>query len=124
MDFASINTAVSCGLLTANEIRCSNGLILTSMNEVSIEQRAPKSTDTATVTPTNCVNCGAVINPNVDHCEYCGTSYSLMGVPCAPKKLSKRELLVCDLLVENDRVEIQTLYEDVLNAMKSYGRGY
>ena len=33
---------------------------------------------TETKPPTNCVNCGAVIDPNADRCEYCGTSYALM----------------------------------------------
>jgi hypothetical protein len=41
---------------------------------------------------TNCVNCGAVINPNVDHCEYCGTSYALMGIKHPIKKSSERKL--------------------------------
>lgn len=99
---------------------------------------------------TNCVNCGAVIDHSVDHCEYCGTSYKLMGIPCATNKVSKRglltrhtklnaerrarleldrlqlesELLQAKVKALSDAAEIKTLYEDALNAIKSYGRNH
>ena len=121
---------IRIALLNADEIRCSNGLVLTSM-----DQDVVKATNVSVSTPTNCVNCGAVIDPNVDHCEYCGTSYRLMGISCAPKTERRARLESDRLQVENellraktkalsDAEEIKVLYEDALNAMRSYRSRY
>ena len=43
---------------------------------------APQHSETKQIT--NCVNCGAPVDPRHDHCEYCGTSYRLMGIIPTP----------------------------------------
>ena len=140
--YTRIAQGVSYGTVTPNEAR-----ELCGLEPIRYEDTWMVNKKAAI---TNCVNCGAVIDPNVDHCEYCGTSYKLMGIRCAPKKVSKRELLTRHaklnaerrarleldrLQVESellqaktkalsDAEEIKTIYEDALNAMRPYGRDY
>lgn len=104
-------------LLNADEIRCSNGLVLTSM-----DQDVVKATNVSVSTPTNCVNCGAVIDPNVDHCEYCGTSYALMGVKASPTEQVVHLKLENKLLAS--KIDITQRYNDAIRAMGSYARHY
>jgi hypothetical protein len=142
--YDTILEGVKCNIYTLNEARELCGLEpIRSEYTRGIEKNSKI---------TNCVNCGAVIDPNVDHCEYCGTSYALMGVSCTPKKVSKRADVVLNrytkrnterrarlehdrLQVENellqaktkalsDAEEIKTLYIDALNAMRSYRSRY
>jgi hypothetical protein len=71
---------------------------------------------------TNCVNCAAVIDPNVDHCEYCGTSYALMGVKASPTEQ------VVNLKQENkllaSKIGIMQQFSDAIRAMGTYVRDY
>lgn len=38
---------------------------------------------------TNCVNCVAPIDPKLDKCPYCGTSYEAMGIESREDKSSE-----------------------------------
>lgn len=71
---------------------------------------------------TNCVNCGAVIDPNVDHCEYCGTSYALMGVKASPTEQVVRLKQETKLLAS--KIGIMQQFNDAIRAMGTYVRDY
>lgn len=77
---------------------------------------------------TNCVNCGAVIDPNVDHCEYCGTSYALMGVSCPGKEAEclkiQNRLLASKIDMPLELERLTQRYNDAIRAMGSYARHY
>lgn len=81
-----------------------------------------KATNVSALSPTNCVNCGAVIDPNVDHCEYCGASYALMGVKASPTEQ------VVHLKQENkllaSKIGIMQHFNDAIRAMGTYARDY
>jgi hypothetical protein len=82
--YSGIAEGVKCNIYTLNEARGLCGL------------EPIRSEDTHGVKEnlkiTNCVNCGAIINPNIDYCEYCGTSYVLMGIKPPPITASGRKL--------------------------------
>lgn len=71
---------------------------------------------------TNCVNCVAPIDPKLDKCPYCGTSYEAMGVEkndaaCEIKltpfvlRASNVERLVRDgLMTTNEARRVMGLY--------------
>lgn len=77
---------------------------------------------------TNCVNCGAVIDHSVDHCEYCGTSYSLMGVKNPNKKSEclrlENKLLASKVNMARELENIMQRYNDAIKAMGSYVQNY
>jgi hypothetical protein len=86
------------------------------------EKTVAKETNVSALSPTNCVNCGAVIDPNVDHCEYCGTSYTLMGVKACPSEQVVHLKLENKLLAS--KIDIMQRYNDAIRAMGSYARHY
>jgi hypothetical protein len=58
---------------------------------------------------TNCVNCVAPIDPKLDKCPYCGTSYETMGI----KRDTTYEIKVGS--VDLRAAEIQTsLYKELI----------
>lgn len=59
---------------------------------------------------TNCKNCGAVINYNTDHCEYCGTNYSAMGIS-QPTKQSSSVTIDNEVFASFTRNNIMTTNE-------------
>lgn len=104
---------VTYGIITPNEarVRCGFEPILSEDTRLI---------DSST-TKTNCVNCGAVIDPTADHCEYCGTSYALMGISCAPER-SEIELLRAKTKALSDSEQIKKLYGEAIKALRSYDR--
>lgn len=94
--------------MTPNEIRQSHGL-------KPISHTAPALT--------NCVNCGAVIDPALDCCPYCETSYMLMGIKPLPKETGRLEVevLKSEIKALQDAVRIRQLYESAIIAMRHYG---
>lgn len=85
---------------------------------------------------TNCVNCGAPINLNVDKCEYCDSSYYLMGVKTTvfvkkdhdTKIRAKQRLMEIEKLrrkadIIQSEVAANSLYLSALQAMKKYSGG-
>lgn len=104
---------VTYGIITPNEARVRCGFEpIPSEDARLIESSSTK---------TNCVNCGAVIDPTADCCEYCGTSYVLMGISCAPKR-SEIELLRAKTKALSDSEQIKKLYGEAIKALRSYDR--
>ena len=63
----------------------------------------------------NCPNCGAPINSPA--CEYCGTAFARQDAPKARTMLE----LENEFLKRN--MEIKSLYEDAIFAMRAYSSG-
>lgn len=90
------------GLLTfytSNEVREMYGLEPINDEFVVSNDDASQHSDSKIVT--NCVNCGAPIDPRHDRCEYCGTNYGLMGVT--------PENRIGDLRIESDAINTAIL---------------
>lgn len=65
---------------------------------------------------TNCKNCGAVIDLSVDKCPYCDTPYiDILG----DRRLKIKKLKRSAELTK-ERMDIQALYADAINAMRVY----
>lgn len=131
---------VTYGIITPNEARVRCGFDPLPSEDILLTERSTAIT--------NCVNCGAVIDLTVDHCEYCGTSHVLMGITRAPKKMPRQrqvhtnyyreaELEFEQLRLENELLKAKTkvlsdseqikklyLYGEAIKAMRSYGRQY
>lgn len=76
---------------------------------------------------TNCKNCAAPINPDVDKCEYCGTSYIAMGVTFLKKYEDTKQLAVArrkeiERELHNLRmgIAVNELYQVAIQAMRKY----
>ena len=62
---------------------------------------------------TNCPNCGAPVNPTSHKCEYCDTPYR-------QNRNYEMELLIAKNKALNSSIEMRTLYEEALRAMRRY----
>lgn len=62
---------------------------------------------------TNCPNCGAPVNPTSHKCEYCDTPYR-------QNRNYEIELLIAKNKALNSSIEMRTLYEEALRAMRRY----
>lgn len=120
--YERITQDVTYGIITPNEARVRCGFEpIPSEDTWLIESSSTK---------TNCVNCGAVIDPTADHCEYCGTSYALMGIVRAPKRSesellrAESELLRAKTKALSDSEQIKKLYGEAIKALRLYKRRY
>ena len=111
---------VAYGIVTPNEAREMCGLELIQNEDALVTKNDSKIT--------NCVNCGAAIDPNVDHCEYCGTSYALMGVSSPGKEAEclkvQNRLLASKIDMSLELERLTQRYNDAIRAMGSYARHY
>jgi hypothetical protein len=104
---------VAYEIVTPNEARKLCGLEPLQQEDTRVPKKSSKIT--------NCVNCGAVIDPSVNRCEYCGTSYALMGVSCPSKEA---ECLKIENKLLESKINALQKFDDAMMTMRSYVRHY
>ena len=72
---------------------------------------APQHSETKQIT--NCVNCGAPVDPRHDHCEYCGTSYRLMGMTLR----NEIDALTLENKAINASIDITRQYQELIASL-------
>lgn len=77
---------------------------------------APQHSETKQIT--NCVNCGAPVDPRHDRCEYCGTSYRLMGMTLR----NEIDALTLENKAINASIDMTRQYQEILDSLSRHAK--